>query len=242
VLAIAGASLALVAVQSENNTASAADSFKIIVPNVAADSALARPRPQPTPTVAFDSDRWVNIQMNITAKEAAVSASGQVDVPISVAANAKIPTVLEGPITVTGHAFVQPHVTDSAGCVWSRTFTNPDFKMTVFYSADLSVIASVDGPEWYYIVQCPGSSGQLPPVRFPLSGSIPLYGYLQTTMGAYRVGNGVRLPMDVISEFPISCLKRTRTFDESAFNAHAVIQVYVYQPDFPGGCLVPLLP
>jgi hypothetical protein len=229
--------IGVIAIPQIKREAAAAGAFQIVVPNIAADVVAARPRPTPT-AAPFDSDRWVNIQMNITAKELAVGPSGTVEVPIVVSASAKLPTVLEGPVTVTGTAFVQPHVVDSAGCTWSRTFSNPEFKMTVYYSGDLSVIVSADGPDWYYDVICPPSSRT---VRFPASGSVPLRLYLQYTMAAYRVADGVRLPTEVISETPISCLKRKGTFNQTAFNAHAVIQVYVYQPGFPGGCLLPVL-
>jgi len=72
----------------------------------------------------------------------------------------------------------------------------------------------------------------------------PLSDRLQYAMQPYRSGNGLRLPTDVYTGYPggSGCLKRWAQLQGSAFNGDAAVDVWVYEPGYPGGCLLPLLP
>ena len=241
---------AFVVSQRTNNDAAAAGSFRVIVPNVASDSAPSRLQPTPTPTPGggptYDSERWVMIALTIAAREPAIIAGGLPPVRIFASARARLPTVLEGPVTVAGTVTVSPHPDTPGPCRWPRTFTKPDFKMTVYHSGDLSVLAGVDGPEWYYGIECyDPDRGWVPATRFPEFGVEGIHYYLQYALAAYRTAEGVRLPTQVYTGYPsgvVGCLKRSAVLNETAFNADVEVNVWVYQPDFPGGCLLPLLP
>jgi hypothetical protein len=236
-LLLVGVSAALFVSERTGNDAAAAGGFRIIVPNLASDSARAAPPPTPTPAPTSDSQRWVKIFITITAEELAVTSSGTLPVRIFATADAPLPGVLDTPTPVTGTFTISPHGTDSAGCVWTRTITQPNFTMTVGHSGDLSILASIVAPEWFYTMRCPGNPAAF---RFPDFGEEGLFYFLQQVMSPYRVGNSVRLPTDVDSSG--GCLKRSATFRSSSFNGEAQVDVYVYQKDWPGGCLLPLLP
>jgi hypothetical protein len=184
--------------------------------------------------------------MTINARELAATSTGLSPIRIHASANARLPTVLEGPVTVTGTVTLSPHETDEAGCVWTRTLTNPNLKMTVYYSGDLSVLVGFDGPEWYYTVQCPDPDNPPPfPIRIPAFGAEGLRYFLQEALQPYREADGVRLPTSIYTGYApgvSGCQKRAAVYNETAFNADVQVVVHVYQRDWPGGCLLPLLP
>lgn len=241
VVLLVGISAALSASNLEDRDAVAAGNWRLIVPNLARDAALPAPTATPAPT--YDPERWVNIQLSITAHELAVAETGLMDIHIEASISAKIPTVLEAPVSVIGSATITSHAADSAGCIWTRTITKPDLKMTVYHSGDLSVLLGIDGPEWYYMVQCPGDPTP-PPLRVPQFGTEGLRYFLQYALEPFRVAEGVRLPTDIYSSYAggQGCLKRSASYSRSAFNADVFVGVYVYQADYPGGCLLPLWP
>ncbi len=249
-LVLAGIGAVFVASQGASNGAAAAGPFRIIVPNLAGDSAppSAQPTPTPTPTPIGGGpnapERWARVDMTITARELAATASGLSPIQIYASASVRLPTALDGPITVTGTVTLSPHEVDSAGCTWTRTLTNPNFTMTLYYSGDLSVLAGVDGPEWYYMVQCPGDPRPPPPVRFPAFGVEGIRYFLQYALAPYRTTEGLRLPTQVYTGYPsgVGCLKRWAVLNQTAFNADVEVDVWVYEPGYPGGCLLPLLP
>ncbi len=154
VVLVVGAGTSLIAFEGPSNDAAAAGRWRMIVPGLARDAARATP-PLVTPPPTYDSERWVNIQLVITAHELAITGTGTSDIRIEASLSARLPTALDPPSLVTGQAFITPHQTDDAGCVWTRTFTKPDITMTVYYSGDLSVLAGIDGPDWFYMAQCP---------------------------------------------------------------------------------------
>ncbi len=235
-----GIGLAALAVALPN--AEAADRpHRRYVPGLAADSA---PTPTAVPTAfpppIFDTDRRITMFFEIDAKELAVSGEGTTVVHISANVSAPLPTVDQPVVTASGTFTIAPHPPDAAGCTWTRTLTKDTFKVTLFHTTDLSVVANLEAPEWYYIAQCPKG----PPVRFPAFGEEGMFYFLQELMAPYRQGVGVKLPMDVVSEVPISCIKRHGLFQQgpTAFTDGASVEVFVYQPDFPGGCLLPVGP
>lgn len=203
----------------------------MIVVNVASDSAPARPQP------TYDTERWVMIAITMTVWELGVTDTGTSPVRIFATARARLPTVLEGPVTVTGTVTLAPYENRPDDCVWTRTVTNPNFKMTVYHSGDLSVLVGGDGPEWYYMIQC----DEDPPVR---SAQVPFFLLLESALLPYRTTEGVRLPTAVYTGYysGSGCLKRSAQIQGSSVNADVEVDVWVYQPDYPGGCLLPLLP
>ena len=254
-LVLAGLSAAFVASQRTSNDAAAAGPFRIILPNLASDSApaglLPTPTPTPTPTPlpgggpAPSNEQWVLITLTIAAREPAIIAAGLPPVRISASARARLPTVAGGQITVTGTVTVSPHPETPGPCRWPRTFTKPDFKMTVYHSGDQSILAGVDGPEWYYIIECyDPDKGWVPVTRFPEFGQEGIQYYLQYALAGYRTAEGVRLPTDVYTGYASGsgCLKRWAVLNQTAFNADVEVNVWVYEPGYPGGCLLPLLP
>lgn len=217
-----------------------------VSPTGASPSALsggvsATPSPTPIEGPTSEPELWVMIHMTIAAREPAIIAGGLSPVQIFASARARLPTVLDGPITVIGNVTVSPHPNAPPECSWPRTLTKPDFKMTVYHSGDLSILVSVDGPDWYYTILCPAPA---PPIRFPAFGEEGIRYYLQYALEPYRTGDGVRLPTDVYTGYPSGsgCLKRWAQIQASAFNADVQVDIWVYQPDYPGGCLLPLLP
>lgn len=188
------------------------------------------------------ADLWVNIQLSITAHELAATDTGTMDVPINASISGRIPTSGQAPVIVTGNAFVGPHGPDSAGCTWARTFTNDVLKLTVYPSDPASVEVGLEGPDWYYVVQCPGDSS--PATRIPAFGDEGLRYFLEYALWPDHTANGVRLPTAVYAS-PTGgsgCIKRSASYTTSAFNADVFVGVFVYQPDYPGGCLLPVWP
>jgi hypothetical protein len=239
-----------------DDSAEAAGPHRIIVPNLAGDSAPPRAQPTPTPTptptggapngTPNGPELWVLITLTIAAREPAIIAAGLPPVQIFASARARLPTALSGPITVTGTVTVSQHPETLGPCRWPRTFTKPDFRMTVYHSGDLSILAGVDGPEWYYIIECfDPDRGWVPVTRFPEFGVEGIQYYLQYALAAYRTAEGVRLPTQVYTGYPsgaVGCLKRSAVLNQTAFNADVEVEIWVYQPGYPGGCLLPLLP
>lgn len=80
VVLLVGISAALSASNLEDRDAVAAGNWRLIVPNLARDAALPAPTATPAPT--YDPERWVNIQLSITAHELAVAETGLMDIHI----------------------------------------------------------------------------------------------------------------------------------------------------------------
>jgi hypothetical protein len=233
---IATAIVLLVARQLPGD-ASAAGKWKMIVVNVAADSAP----PAPTATPPFNTDRQIAMLIELEGKELAASGVGFTLVHMTATVSAvDMPTALDPVVTATGTFSIAPHPPDSAGCTWERTMTKDTFKVTFYYTQDLSIVADMETPEWYYTVQCPAPGA--PPIRFPAFGEEGLFHFLREIIEPYRQGNGVRLPMDVVAEVPVSCIKRHFKVErpETSFTGFISVEVFVYQPGFPGGCLLPI--
>lgn len=210
-----------------------------IAPASATPLATVRATATPSAEAAPGAELWVNIQMVITAKELAVSSTGLSPIRIETSSSQRIPAAGEAPTVVTEAASVSPHEVDEAGCVWTRTFTKPNLEMTVYDSGDSSILAGVDGPDWYYQVQCPGDPRPPPPFRMPAFGSEGLRYFLQYALAPYRVTEGLRLPTSPHTGGP-GCVQRSATISGSAFNADVEVHVFVYQADVPGGCLLPV--
>jgi hypothetical protein len=209
------------------------------VAGLAADSANP-PAAQPTPV--FDGARWVRISIRIQAHELGVTATGFKIVPIIATADAPLPSVLDSPAAVAGQFSLSPEGADSVGCTWSAQITKPGFLMTVHHSGDLDILASIDPPEWHYDVTCPGSPQKL---RSPAFGEEGLFLFLRDVMAPYRTTvngmDGVRLPTRLDLTRP-DCVKRSNSFAMQSVSGYAEVFVYVYQPDFPGGCNFPAVP
>jgi hypothetical protein len=131
-------------------------------------------------------------------------------------------------------------------CTWSRTFTKPDFGMTVYYSGDLSVLVAFTVPEWYWTVWCPQDPPKPPAVfRFPGAGAEFSFGYyLGLPLGFPAGGGPLGIGTNIYTGYfsGSGCLKRWAQLQGSAFNGDAAVDVWVYEPGYPGGCLLPLLP
>lgn len=242
VLAIAGVTAGLVvSLRSDDGEVAAQVQHRRIMPGLAADSAVGPVGTPPT----FDTRRWVRIYIRVNAQEIAATLSGTLPVQISAIAEARIPTVLEPPSVVDGTFLITPEGTDSKGCSWDRTITptTPNkFKLSVFPSGDSSILASLESSEWFYTVTCLlPSGGTTPPIRSPAIGAEELTGFLSEVMQPYREGDRVRLPTQLVDD-PGGCVKRSVQFAGSNVRASVIIWVYVYQPDFPGGCDLPIPP
>jgi hypothetical protein len=245
VLVSIGIGLAALAVALPNAGEAANLPHRRFVPGLAADSARA-PTAVPTafPTPIFDTDRRITMFFEIDAKELAVSGTGTTIVHISANVSAPLPSVEQPIVTASGTFTIAPHPGDAVGCTWIRTLTKDTFKVTFFQTTDLSIVANMDAPEWYYTMTCPTDGGRTPPLRSPAFGEEGMFYFLQELMAPYRQGLGVKLPMGVVSEVPISCIKRHVLFQQGTtnFTDGASVEVFVYQPDFPGGCLLPVGP
>jgi hypothetical protein len=240
-LAAVGAGLVLLAATTSSLGEAADRPHRRFVPGLAADSARApTPVPTPFPAPIYDTDRRITMFFEIDAKELAVSGTGFTIVHISANVSAPLPTADQPVVTASGTFTIAPHPGDAVGCTWTRTLTKDTFKVTLFQTTDLSIVANLEAPEWYYIMTCPTDGGRTPPLRFPAFGEEGMFYFLQELMAPYRQGLGVKLPMDVVSEFPISCIKRHGLFQQGPtnFTDGASVEVFVYQPDFPGGCLL----
>ena len=228
--------------RGRNDTLAATQHRRVVV-GLAADSARAPSAPSPTATPQFDTDRWVQVSIRVRAKEIAATANGSLPVLITAVATAPLPTVLDTPAQVTGTFSITPEGVDHGGCDWVRTDTQRDFKMTVYYTDDLSILASMVSPEWFYTVICGRGA---PPLRSPNSGQESLFLFLRSVMDSYltkEVANGVKLPTIVVSGQ--GCVKRSSLIEGMAPQAELVqVFVHVYQPDYPGGCniVLPALP
>lgn len=235
----------LVFIQRHGSDAAAAGPFRMVVPGIAADSApgAANPTPTPTPTPppgpGSPEELWVKVDITVEALELAVGPSGTMPVNIFATAQGRMPSATDLPILVTGTFTISPHGTDAAGCTWTRTITKPDFELIIYHSTGLSVRADLEVPEWYYTLQCPKG----PPVRVPAFGEETLFNFLLELMAPYRVGDGVLLPTPIYQGYanPPGCLKRSATFTGTTFKGTTTVDVYVYDKDWPGGCLLPLL-
>jgi hypothetical protein len=235
---------------SASTTVTAAATPLATAPAVPTPSAQPTPTPTPSPTPSptltpagvspSDPELWVNIQMSIEAQELAVSASGQSPILISTTSSGRIPAAGEPATVVTGLASVTQHAVDDAGCAWTRTFTKPDLEMTVFDSGDSSVLVGVDGPDWYYMVQCPGNPPP-PPLRSPAFGEEGIRLFLQTVFSNEREADGVRLPTSPYAG-GAGCVKRSALIRRSSGFADVTVSVFVYQANVPGGCVLPISP
>ncbi len=222
-------------VNKGDDRAAAAGTHRRIVPGVAADS--ARP-PTPLPTPIYDTERWVKVQVRITALELAVTESGTLPVAINATAKARFPGPFDAPITVPGQFSVTDEGTDAL-CDWSRVDVSTDFKMTVYYNSagNLDLLLSFVSPQWHYSVACKAGG----PYRSPAFGEEGLELFLRDLMAPYRtneVANGVRLPMNIVSSPTANpCIKRSAKFSMTGIQTTlAEVFVWVYQADWPGGC------
>lgn len=210
------------------------------LPGIAADSAgapTATPTPTPIPGPGAGSARRIAMFIEIDAKELSATDTGTTTLHISAQVFAPLPSVDQPVVSATGTWTIAPHPPDEAGCTWTRTVTKDMFAVTFFQTADLSVVANMDAPEWHYTQLCPAGLS----FTYPKFGEEGLFHFLLELMAPYRQGAGVKLPMDVVSEVPISCIKRHGLFEQGSteFTDGASVEVFVYQPDFPGGCLLP---
>lgn len=231
--------------------ATAAGGWKLVVPNVAADSAR-RPTAVPTPTVSFDSERWVRIEIRIHALELAATGTGTLPVLIHATAEGRLPGAFDAPVTVNGTFTITPEGSDEVGCNWVRADSSTTFKVTFHYNAagNLDALLGIVSPTWHYNITCPNGFT----FRSPAFGEEGLETFLRDLMQPYRtseVANGVRLPMTVVSApNQPPCIKRSANFTGTGIQTRpAEVGVWVYQPDYPGGCnpqldefLAPLLP
>jgi hypothetical protein len=232
---VVAALIAVVVAGRDGDSVGAAGKWKLIVPGVAADS--ARP-PAPTPTPVFDTERWIRVEIRIRALELAATGSGTLPVLIHATAEAPVRSALDPPVTVTGDFSITPEGTDAVGCTWTRTDASSDFKMTVYYNSagNLDALLSFVSPEWHYTVTCP-KVGVV--TRSPAFGEEGLQLFLRDLMQPYltnEVPNGVRLPMTVASGSE-PCIKRVAYFIGYGIQTSpAEVAVWVFQPDYPGGC------
>lgn len=213
------------------------------LPGLAADSAPA-PTPTPTPLPGGspnDTALRVALIIDIDAKELAVGPTGTTIVHITADARANLPSPTEPVVTVSGSFTIAPHPGDAAGCTWTRFFFTDIFNVTFTVSADDSVLASLQAPEWHYTMTCPTADGSTPPQRFPAFGEEGLFLFLLEAMEPYAAtpplykGGGVRIPMDVVSH---ACIRRAKGIHVAASTGDVTVTVFVYQ-QIPGGCPLP---
>lgn len=244
VIASIGAALAVMR-QADNGAA--AGNWKIIVVNVAADS--GRGRPQPAPTPVYDHERWVNIQLNINVGEPAISETGLAAVSMTTDAIARHPTEDEPVVTVRGTFNITPHPGDDE-CTWTRTITKPELNVTFYYTGGgLPVEVSFDGPRWHYTVVCSDPDNPIR-LRYPESGEFRFEYYLIEPLRTWRTANSnevaFRFPVNFATDWETSCIKRSGDFSGKGIpgalthNGRVRVEVRVYEPHFPGGCLLPL--
>lgn len=207
--------------------ASAAQKWKIIVPHVARDSA-----PSPSPTQPRSTEREVLVIVEMEALEISLQEGGGTLVTVSASARTALPGRLDPPVTVAGTATVASHPRDI--CSWPVSMANPNFSMTLSQpeGMDLSVKVDFTGPEWHYLVDCPGGNK---PFRVP-AGNVErtLTGWLGLVFPGGAGPGGMTIKTPAQSGNP-DCLTRKGLERGSTGLATATITVYVYAPP----CLLP---
>jgi hypothetical protein len=210
------------------------------VPGLAADSApapTATATPTPIPGPGSGPGLYVALFIDIDAKELAVSGTGTTIVPMSAfVLDVPLPTAQAPMVTAIGTFTIAPHPDDhpdGAVCTWTRFFASDIFGVTFNDTGDLSVMATLQAPEWHYTMTCQSASGSTPPVRFPAFGEEGLFLFLQEAMAPYRQGSGVRIPMDAVSG---SCIKRQEEIFVPASTGDVTVKIWVYTKP----CLLPL--
>lgn len=172
----------------------------------------------------------MSIKLDVDALEDSIESTGLVAVNIRASGDAPFAAVTRLTLSVAGHPV------DAAGCVWPRSFADPNLYVTVVnINSGGELLVVFQGATWHYQVQCPDAE----PIRFPAFGEIPLVDYfLGYQFAAFRGAGGLVFNPQFIPA-PPSCIKRQGVFQGSSFNGLSTLWITVYDPNFPGGCVAP---